>query len=47
MAKDERIMVRLDAATKTRITKAAEADQRSVSAMVAKIIIDWLKKHAK
>jgi hypothetical protein len=44
MAKTERIAVRLDAATKAELTKAAEEDKRSLSSMVEKIIADWLKR---
>ena len=43
MAKDERIAVRLDAASKAALTKAAEEDKRSLSSMVEKIVTDWLK----
>lgn len=47
MAKDERIAVRLDAATKAALAKAAENDRRSLSSMVEKIIADWLKAKRK
>jgi hypothetical protein len=43
MAKEERIAVRLDAATKAGLAKAAQEDKRSLSSMVQKIIADWLK----
>jgi hypothetical protein len=43
MAKDERIAVRLDAATKAALAKAAEEDKRSLSSMVEKIVSEWLK----
>lgn len=47
MAKDERIAVRLDTETKAALAKAAEADRRSLSSMVEKIIADWLRDRPK
>lgn len=46
MAKDARIAVRLDAETKARLAKAAQADKRSLSSLVEKIIAEWLKPTA-
>lgn len=43
MAKDERIAVRLDAAAKAALVRAAQEDSRSLSSMVEKIIADWMK----
>lgn len=45
MAKDDRIAVRLDAATKAALAKAATDDKRSLSSMVEKIITDWLRSN--
>ena len=47
MVKDERIAVRLDAATKAALAKAAEEDRRTLSSMVEKIIADWLRAQPK
>jgi len=44
MAKDERIAVRLDAATKAQLAIAAAEDKRSLSSMVERIIADWLRR---
>jgi hypothetical protein len=44
MAKDERIAVRLDVATKAALAKIAEEDRRSLSSVVEKIVVDWLKR---
>jgi hypothetical protein len=43
MAKDERIAVRLDTTAKAALAKAAEADGRSISSMVERIVAEWLR----
>ena len=43
MAKDERIAVRLDTATKLALAKAAAEDKRSLSSMAEKLISEGLK----
>jgi len=47
MAKEKQIAVRLDAETKAALEKAAAEDIRSVSSMVEKIVVEWLKNNAK
>lgn len=47
MAKDERIAVRVDTATKTALARAAEKDERTMSSLAGKIITDWLRAEAK
>lgn len=45
MAKKPFVGVRLDPETKAALERAAEADQRTVSAMAAKIITDTLRNN--
>jgi len=44
MAKTTPLGVRLEPDTKAALEKAAEADRRSLSSMIDKILTDWLKK---
>jgi predicted DNA binding CopG/RHH family protein len=46
MSKDTVIGFRVAAADLAALKRAAEADARPVSALVRKIITDWLKRHA-
>lgn len=45
MPKTDPIGIRLEAAEKAALEQAAAADDRSMSAMVRKIIVEWLRKH--
>jgi predicted HicB family RNase H-like nuclease len=40
--KDGMIWVRLDSALKDELARSAQADHRSLSSLVAKILADWL-----
>lgn len=44
MAKDLQIGVRMDAQTKAALETAAKADERTVSALVLKIVKEWLAR---
>jgi hypothetical protein len=45
MAKSDPIGVRLEPEEKAALEKAAAADDRSLSALVRKILVEWLRKH--
>jgi hypothetical protein len=47
MAKTPPVGVRLDPHLKIALERAAVDDQRSLSAMIAKILSDWLKRKDK
>lgn len=46
MAKTKQIAVRLDPDTKAGIERAAAADGRSVSGLIARIVQQWLSENA-
>ena len=43
MAKTPSLGIRVKPETKAALEKAAEADMRSVSSLVEKILVEWLK----
>lgn len=45
MGKTPSLGVRVQPETKAALEKAAAADMRSVSSLVEKILVEWLKKH--
>lgn len=45
MGKTPSLGVRLQPETKAALEKAAAADMRSVSSLVEKILVEWLKKN--
>jgi uncharacterized protein (DUF1778 family) len=45
MSKTEPINVRLEPDEKAALERAAAADDRSMSALARKVIVDWLRKH--
>jgi hypothetical protein len=44
MAKTPPLGVRLDPAVKAALEKAAEADDRPLSALIAKIVAEWVRR---
>ena len=45
MTKTDPIGVRLEPDEKAALERAAAADDRSMSALARKVIVEWLKKH--
>jgi uncharacterized protein (DUF1778 family) len=45
MTKDELLTIRIPSDTKAALRRAAEADDRSVSSMVLRIVREWLRAH--
>ena len=45
MTKTDPIGIRLEPEEKAALAKAAAADERTMSAMARKIIVDWLRRH--
>lgn len=45
MAKTDPLGVRLDPSERSALAKAAAADDRSQSALVRKIVAEWLRRH--
>lgn len=45
VAKDSRFSFRLPVEVHDALTRAAEAEDRSVANLVLKILVDWLRRH--
>lgn len=44
--KDKRIAFRIEPGVKPQLEAAAEADQRTLSSLLAKIVADWLQQQS-
>lgn len=45
MAKDTQINIRISTALKTAAEKAASTDERSLSSLIAKLLVDYCQEH--
>jgi len=47
MSRDESLSVRVTAEEKAELKRAADAEDRTPSALVRKIVVEWLRRHGR